>query len=177
MCLFCSVFTVCLPTAIKRFSIWNMWKSTNRKQRMSNFASLTLCLTVVFFAMFISSCLILAAMDKNPNSSQAEHTYSLHQQKATLTNTPDEAVPLSHLPEAAKSVFEADPTLLSTVAVSVSWFLEFLSRLRRKGAKKTLKQLSFNGTICDPSAAVPPSPMMNPISQNISNNEGNDVNP
>ena len=151
---------------------------------MSNFASLTLCLTVVFFAMFISSCLILAAMDKNPNSSQAEHTYSLHQQTTTLTNTPEEAVPLSHVPEAAKSVFEADPTLLSTVAVSVTWFLEFLSRLRRKGPKKTLKQLSFNGTTCDPTArsseycpAVSPSPMMNPISPNISKNEGNDVNP
>ena len=151
---------------------------------MSNFASLTLCLTVVFFAMFISSCLILAGMDKNPNSSQAEHTYSLHQQTTTLTNTPEEAVPLSHVvPEAAKSVFKADPTLLSTVAVSVTWFLEFLTRLRRKRAKKTLKQLSLNGTTCDPTArsseycpAVSPSPMMNPISQNISKNEGNDVN-
>ena len=127
---------------------------------------------------------MLTAMDKNHNNSQAENTYSLHQQKITLTNTPDEAVPLSHLPETAKPVIEAGPTLLSSVALTVIWILEFLSRMTRKGAKKKLKQLSFNGTVSDPKAcsfqcctAVPPSPIiMSQISQNISNNGGNDVN-
>ena len=127
---------------------------------------------------------MLTAFDKNHNNSQAEPTYSEHQQTITVMNTLDEDVTLSHVLQAAKPVFEADLTLLNSVALSVTCFQEFLTRMARKGEKKKLKQMSFNGTAYDPKAcssqccaAVPPTPILSQISQNISNNEGNEVNP
>ena len=87
-------------------------------------------------------------------------------------------------PQAAKPVFEAELPLLNSVALSVTWFLEFLTRLTRKGEKKKLKQMSFNGTAYDPKACssqccngVALTPILSQISENISNNECNGTNP
>ena len=156
---FCSVFKTCLPTGITHFNIWNIWKAPGRKQSMSNFASLSLCLLVVFGIMFTSTCLMLATMDKNQDNSQANNNYREHLQTITLMNSPKEMVPLSSALETSKPVNVVEMMLLSSAALftPVTWFLEFLVRLTRK---ETKKGRSFPGSVCYPKAlsAQQPSP-------------------
>ena len=138
VCLFCSVFKTCLPTAIRHLSIWNIWKAPSQKQRMTNFASLTLCLLVVFLIMFISTCLMLVTVSQN--GSQVEYKYG--QPKQTRINLPKDDVPLSSGIQTPEPMFQAELMLLSSVALfsPVTWFLEYLARLQCKQTKRKVRQ-------------------------------------
>ena len=125
---------------MRRFSIWTMWKSPDQKQRMSNFTYSVLDYVYgVLHHVHQHMPIDAYCYRQNHNNRKAEHTNSEQQQTITVMNKLDEDVPLSHVPQAAKPVFEADLTLLSSVALSVTWFLEFLARLTRKLEKKKIE--------------------------------------
>ena len=102
--------------------------------------------------MFISTCLMLATMDKDRTNSHANNIYREHLQTITLMNRPKEMVPLSSGTQAPEPVNIVEVMLLSSAALfaPVTWFLEYLAR--HKGSEKELERRSFHGSICNPKA-------------------------
>ena len=129
VCSFCSVFRVCLPRAIGRFNIWNLWNGPSNKQSISIMARLTMCLLVVFGLCFVSTCLMLA--NKGQNISSADYRFTSRQ---TMMNSPKENAPLRPYPAVETPTFDPDQVLRSCIALflPLMWCLEFLARCQTK---------------------------------------------
>ena len=141
VCSFCSVFRVCLPRAIGRFNIWNLWNGPSSKQSISIMARLTMCLLVVFGLCFVSTCLpvemhvfhisIIMLANKGQNISSADYRFTSRQ---TMMNSPKENAPLRPYPAVETPTFDPDQVLRSCIALffPLMWCLEFLARCQKK---------------------------------------------